>query len=466
MVPYTKGLEKGLEVLDMATFLVTEEDIETLRRRLKEELGDGYEVEAHKEVSALMGAVKEIFDLVVFYHDDAICGIEYKYKAGGSLIYERFQDVLINRFSRVGLKYGAAYTGSRGLYLWTKGSYKIETFSFENFVIAIKGNQTCGARILPDKIIAKFKSFIPDNLNIKLSRDLIAGIEHLITDDNLKYNEKSASVWLTKESEDSLFKIMLQSECEEEEYMHVCRYTSLNSLFLSIKNGSQAMCSITCMNDKGETSYADKKVGYGSYASTPNSIKENNDCFILSCCNKDMVDNLTMWRLYGNDGKGVCLEYDVDLSKIDNKEFFFAPISYGTGMNEHPVLDFIQKIRHWKDNGWCFELKRWFIWKHFFKSYLYKEEKEVRLLYYWTEDSKDRVEWIMDSTNNIASRLCIFSLTDDRFPLKLKNAIVGPKCPEQGSNVDQFNYMNRVMRTMHDSWLKPAVKPSRIEDYR
>ena len=99
---------------------VTDEDINALRLRLKDALGEGYEVEAHKEVSALMGAVKELFDLVIFYHDDAICGIEYKYKAAGSLIYERFKDLLIARFESVGLKYGVAYTGNRGIYFWTK----------------------------------------------------------------------------------------------------------------------------------------------------------------------------------------------------------------------------------------------------------------------------------------------------------------------------------------------------------
>ena len=201
-------------------------------------------------------------------------------------------------------------------------------------------------------------------------------------------------------------------------------------------------------------------------ANSTTSIKENNDCFILSCCNKDMVDNLTMWRLYGNDGKGVCLEYDVDITKIDGKEFFFAPVSYGKAINDHPALDYIQKIRHWKKNGWCFELKRWYIWKHFFKSYLFKEENEVRLLYIWTEDSKDRVEWIMDSTNNIVSRICKFSMSDGRLPVSLTNAIIGPKCPEQGSNVDQFRYMNSQTKTMIDSWSKPAVKTSKIEDYR
>ena len=41
----------------MSFFQVTEDDISALRIKLKEALGEGYEVEAHKEVSALMGAV-------------------------------------------------------------------------------------------------------------------------------------------------------------------------------------------------------------------------------------------------------------------------------------------------------------------------------------------------------------------------------------------------------------------------
>lgn len=450
----------------MSFFQVTEDDISALRIKLKEALGEGYEVEAHKEVSALMGAVRETFDLVIFYHDDAICGIEYKYKVAGSLIYDRFQESTIARFKKVGLKYGVAYIGNHGIYFWSKGSYSFETFSFDNMVTAIRGNQSCGERIPSEKIKVKFKNFFPDELSNELGTKKAENLWELFSEGNLEYDEKSASIWLKSAAEDEFFKILLLQKKADVDYGHVCRYTTLKSLFLAMNSGNNVMCSITCMNDKGETSYADKYVGYGAFANSANSVRENNDCFILSCCKEGMEDNLTMWRLYGNDGKGVCLEYEVDLSKVDNKEFFFAPVSYGKQMNEHPALDFIKKIRHWKDNGWCFELKRWYIWKHFFKSHLFKEENEVRLLYIWTEKSPDKVEWIMDTSNNIASRLCKFPINDGRFPLTLKKAIIGPKCPEQGSNVDQFNYMNNQTKTMPDNWLTPAVRASKIEDYR
>lgn len=450
----------------MSFFQVTEDDISALRIKLKEALGEGYEVEAHKEVSALMGAVRETFDLVIFYHDDAICGIEYKYKVAGSLIYDRFQESTIARFKKVGLKYGVAYIGNHGIYFWSKGSYSFETFSFDNMVTAIRGNQSCGERIPSEKIKVKFKNFFPDELSNELGTKKAENLWELFSEGNLEYDEKSASIWLKSAAEDEFFKILLLQKKADVDYGHVCRYTTLKSLFLAMNSGNNVMCSITCMNDKGETSYADKYVGYGAFANSANSVRENNDCFILSCCKEGMEDNLTMWRLYGNDGKGVCLEYEVDLSKVDNKEFFFAPVSYGKQMNEHPALDFIKKIRHWKDNGWCFELKRWYIWKHFFKSHLFKEENEVRLLYIWTEKSPDKVEWIMDASNNIASRICLFPIASGRLPLKLTKAIVGPKCPEQASNVDQFNYMNRQTKTIPDSLIKPAVIASKIEDYR
>ena len=451
----------------MSAFQVTDEDLDILRNKLQDSLGTGYEVEVNKEVSALMGAIKETFTLVIFYRGDAICGVEYKYKVGGSVFFERFQELFINKLKNVGLKYGIDYFGEKhGLYFWSKGEYKFEPFSFDAMIAAIKGNQACGDRISPFEISAEFSSLMPDGLIDEMKGDQIQNIQALFNENAIEYDEKSASMWLKSEAEDEFFKILLHWNNQTCEQKHVCRYTSLNSLFLTMRDGNHVLCSITCMNDKGEISYADKYVGYGAFANSTSTVKENNDCFILSCCNHDMTDNLTMWRLYGNNGKGVCLEYDVIMESVDNKEFFMAPVSYGINMDNHPALDYIRSIRHWKKNGWCFELRRWYIWKHFFKSYLFKEEHEVRLLYIWTDDSKAKTEWIMDSTNNILSRICKFPIKDARFPLVLKKAIIGPKCPEQGSNVDQFNYMNRQQETMADSWSRPAIKASKIEDYR
>ena len=445
--------------------IVSDNDLNALRSKLFEALGNGYQVEIHKEVSAKFGLFKEVFDLVIFYQGDAICGIDYKYKIPISMysIPSIHQQNHIERYKKVGLKYGVVYCGDReNCLFWTQGAYYYKEFTFDNIVKAIRGNQNCGARFTPDEVKTKLFEKFPQNL----SKEQVSGIRALVSENNLVYDESTASMCLKTEAEDELFKILLIPNNDELNIKSVCRYTSLNSLFLTIKNGTQVMCSITCMNDKGETSYADKYVGFGAFANTSKSIEENNDCFILSCCNIGMKDNLTMWRLYGDDGKGVCLEYDVDLAKVDNKFFFFAPVSYGEAMNIHPTLDFIRDIRHWNENGWSFNLKRWYIWKHFFKSHLFKEENEVRLLYLWTPEETDNTEWILDSTNSIVSRRCKFPIPNDRLPLTLKNAIIGPKCPEQNSNVDQLNYMNGLKKVMPFNIIKNAIQSSSIEDYR
>lgn len=442
--------------------LKKEDEINILRQKLQEALGDGYVVEANKEVSAVMGYIKEVFDLVIFFHDDAICGIEYKDKLFISSYVYRFQDLYVSKLNKVGLKYGIIYSGEDlNLYFWTKGDSVLNKFSLEDAVIAIKGNQKCGKKVTASDLLSDFMEFIPEKLNNKEKR-----IRELFTDNNLEYDEKSASIQLKSEFEDDFFRLLIKVDKKEDEFKHVCRYTTLNSLFLIMKEGNHVLCSITCMNDKGETSYADEYISYGAIADSAKSIQENNNCFILSCCNKRMIDNLTMWRLYGNDGKGVCLEYEVDQSKIDNNEFFFAPVSYGNE-NGHPELEFIKGLRHWGKNGWHFELKRWHIWKHFFKSHLFKEENEIRLLFVLNDNKKsDEVEWIMDSTNNIVSRICKFSIDGGKLPLTLTKVIIGPKCPNQTSNVDQFKYMNGQLKRIQDNIFKPAIKPSKITDYR
>lgn len=104
--------------------------------------------------------------------------------------------------------------------------------------------------------------------------------------------------------------------------------------------------------------------------------------------------------------------------------------------------------------------------KHFFKSYLFREEHEIRLLYNIPENLQNDAKWIMDATNNVVSRIFLFPLETKSFPLKLKSAIIGPKCPEQASNVEQFNYMNTIQNVFPYSKGSHAIVASVIEDYR
>ena len=171
--------------------------------------------------------------------------------------------------------------------------------------------------------------------------------------------------------------------------------------------------------------------------------------------------------MYGQNAMGACLVYDVKNDLIDNNSFFFAPISYGQSEKEHDELEFISNIHNWEKNGWRFKFNRWHIWKHFFKSYLFRDEQEIRLLYIRSNDSEIERKWIMDSSNSIASSLCLFDVDKGKFPLSLSSAIIGPKCPQQASNIAQFNYMNVQQNVFPfcSRW-NEAINASKINDYR
>lgn len=73
----------------------------------------------------------------------------------------------------------------------------------------------------------------------------------------------------------------------------------------------------------------------------------------------------------------------------------------------------------------------------------------------------------MDSSNSIASSLCLFDIDKGMFPLSLSSAIIGPKCPQQASNIAQFNYMNVQQKVFPlIRWNKKSITASKINDYR
>ena len=126
-------------------------------------------------------------------------------------------------------------------------------------------------------------------------------------------------------------------------------------------------------------------------------MRNFSNCFILSLMPHDKSDDLTMWRLYGDDAKGVCLNYEIKEKQRGrrlNGDFYISCISYGESEKVHRELDFLLKVMQININHWQFKLNRWHIWKHFFKSFRFKDEKEVRLLYLSDGKKKEDKQWI------------------------------------------------------------------------
>lgn len=265
----------------------------------------------------------------------------------------------------------------------------------------------------------------------------------------------------TTSAEDAFFSYLLSGNIPTK----LCRFTSRHNFFLLLKDGKQNMCSIVCMNDKSEENYADNKVSFKGSGGA--SLLENNNCFIMSLMPEEKSDDLTMWRLYGNDANGVCLNYEIENKQRGRRlkgDFYISSISYGINENSHPELDFLRIVMGANISHWHFHFNRWSIWKHFFKSFRFRDEKEVRLLYLSKDKNKEDKKWIENEASGIVSKMLLFQMKPaNTFPLRLCSVIIGPKAPEPTKIAEQFAF---VVSQEWDSYTPVVIRESRIKEYR
>ena len=103
---------------------------------------------------------------------------------------------------------------------------------------------------------------------------------------------------------------------KDEENVWVYKYTSLETYRNILNHGTFRMNSIIAMNDENESLWADLVT---SKDETPNevyykSVVKNKNLLITSFTSKG--DNATMWRLYGDQGKGICMAFTVPSNRI------------------------------------------------------------------------------------------------------------------------------------------------------
>lgn len=279
---------------------------------------------------------------------------------------------------------------------------------------------------------------------------------------NLKAS--GGAVMMSEKDEDEFFMALLGRYDKG----HLCRYTSIDNLFTTLDKCSHAMCCPVSMNDPNEGSYADSKLTYNVNTSrTEQAIASDNGCYILSCTDEEQEDDLTMWRLYADDAKGVCIQYEIDKEIKKNNCYFLAKVSYGERDGKHKALEFLNELMAESlQNGWYFRLSRWYIWRYFFKSHVYKSENEVRLLYMPGVNESITKIWYKDSCNGLFNHLVTFSISkrNNTFPLKLSKILIGPNIKSSRQNIEQIAYM--VKDKNIDTAENFKVSGSSIKNYR
>lgn len=160
------------------------------------------------------------------------------------------------------------------------------------------------------------KDNIKKALEICFNKDTV-----LFTCDNIIYDENQGFFSFTTTDNEKNFFLMLMGELEDDKAVY--RYTSLETLFVMLNKGTYRLNGIVGMNDKSEIDYFDKECPIDNSGS---SVRELNETYLSSC--SSLKDDLTMWRLYGDDAKGVCLEFEVVPSRERYSNFILAPVNY------------------------------------------------------------------------------------------------------------------------------------------
>jgi len=257
----------------------------------------------------------------------------------------------------------------------------------------------------------------------------------------------------------------------------ICRYTSLNTLYYMLNNLTFRMNGIAGMNDKSEVNYVDtylNGVEKPLYKEHYNTIIAMNKRYISSCTSINRKDDLTLWRLYSEDGKGVCLVFNVRSRNL-KKKMLLNRVKYAEKNGRNPELEYLKAFKEEVERltGFNFEFRKLGYWKHFFKPYDYSIEEEIRLLVI-DDDSLSKVgsDWVITKDHGIINPYIDLALNDGSFPIKLSEIILGPKCPEKEVNLVQIEELiRRKKREIKDhdrdsSLTGLRVRMSDIEHYR
>lgn len=305
------------------------------------------------------------------------------------------------------------------------------------------------------KLVEKYKNILPDDTISRLSTISIKTKEIIITSDH---------IFFTESFENSIFKALLGEYKGEQ----VCRFMSSVGLHRMLTTKKVGMCSIVGMNDSTEVDYAfayylDK--GHGKYPRIAHSSQKDdstNYTYITSCSDESLKSDLTMWRLYGDDAKGVCIIYDI--VKIDEDKFIFSPVSYARPDGSHPELDFVYDMSAMLVGDSKVEFMRFGIWNHFFKPKEYSVEKEVRLIVRGAPIQDAR--WVITS-DGIYSPIIEFPIEYDKkeYPFVVNQIILGPKFVQRETNLYQIKELLGISNIGCNNYANPVVL-SEINNYR
>ena len=331
-----------------------------------------------------------------------------------------------------------------------------------------------GNRSNEDSEIGELRNYFIELCKKYKSISTIKSVEKVLTDvSNENCKVTSSRYTFDRSFENHFFQELLGDYKKDE----VVRYVPFKSAYRSLNEQTIVMVSLIGMNDVSECYYADQYFAMKRGDDTSKSVlpAENkllNNTYILSCNDLYMEDNLTMWRLYGDKCKGVCIKMIIEKAKLEqDNSFILAPVSYGKKEGDnltHPQLDFVNDILSIKIGNRSLTFETWCYWKHFFKDHRYSDEKEVRLLY--TGKGCGERKWILTDDSEIPCPMSVFPVKtlpnhSNDFPLTLTKLLIGSKCSDQETKKRQLEELIQERNRGYEKNYV-IVDTSKIDNFR
>ncbi|MEP7170091.1 MAG: DUF2971 domain-containing protein [Bacteroidota bacterium] len=337
---------------------------------------------------------------------------------------------------------------------------------------------------IADIIHTLSNKYFKDRVKIKKHFTKKAILDNIHYDPNGNFFHLSKDVRVLDNFENTFFQFFFESLMPDEK---VYRYSTLDTIYATINYNSIRLNGLVGMNDISEIGYVDSYLdsnysSFGSDTTAHQTVSAVNRRFIS--CASSLEDDLNQWRLYSDDSKGACLSFRVE-KKVILPGVLLRRVSYGIkkgNKNYHPELEFIKSVMDEvkTDLKQTLKFRTLSIWKHFFKSFEYAPEKEVRLLiiispsnqikgeHHYTANPRSlQKQWNLTYSHKILNPFITIQLNDTVLPFKLEKIILGPKCPEMYANKKQFEELLRFQNSNGNSNLKDVrVELSSIKNYR
>jgi hypothetical protein len=294
-----------------------------------------------------------------------------------------------------------------------------------------------------------FKEFITEIKEILPRAEMLfqrmTSVDNIVSSLEIECNAKQNSF------DESIFEV--------EKHKQFIHYTSLD-FFVNILNEEEIRCySASSMNDPGELFSFLNRINEKFNMEYIQKLKQS--LYIFSMCKYNEVekDDFNLWRLYGKDGNGVGIVFEIENESFDWEGFLIGEVRYGTNLSTDSLIKKLIALsikyaekglnvnKTLKIISFLISLNKHEIWS------MENESRIVSVLSYdpcfgnldnicETHITKNMIGHYIDSQGNLSSYLKL------KLSSKLKKEIVNSNLQNDEDSINSFNLRLKIKKVI------------------